>query len=77
MSVVALREVVDDNPENDIYTLEVDSVPPDEEHMCVSSGVDDLVKDFRAELESLARRDPTQPFPTMYKTFRLVRNNLG
>ena len=70
ISVMAWIEHVDNDDENDVYTLDVDSLPPVNDHICVPSGIEDLVINFRAELESSARAEPTQPFPTLYQIVR-------
>ena len=67
---MAWREQHDDDPENDEYILDVDTLPSLEEHVCCSTGIEDMVQQFRSELELQAQKDPTQPFPTLYKTVR-------
>ena len=70
LSVQAWVDHVDSDPENDLYTLDADTLPSHSEHACVSSGVEDLVTRFRTELESDARREPSQPFPALYQAVR-------
>ena len=70
LPVVAWRERVDDDQENDNYILDVDTLPSLGEHVCGSTGIEDLVRNFRSELELQAEKDPTQPFPTLYQTVR-------
>ena len=67
---MAWREQHDDDPENDEYILDVDTLPSLEEHVCCSTGIEDMVQQFRSELELQAQKDPTQPFPTLYQTVR-------
>ena len=70
LSVFAWIERLDNDPENDVYTLDIDTLPAHSEHVCVSSGIEDMVKKFRAELETAARNEPTQPFPSLYQSVR-------
>ena len=70
LPVVAWHEQHDDDPENYEYILDVDTLPSLEEHVCCSTGIEDMVQKFRSELELQAQKDPTQPFPTLYQTVR-------
>ena len=70
LSVLAWLERVDNDPENDVYTLDAETLPSSSDHVCVTSGIEDLVKNFRDDLEKEARLEPTQPFPTMYQSVR-------
>ena len=70
LSVLAWVERVDDEPENDVYTLDAETLPASSDHVCVSSGIEDLVKKFREDLENQARHEPTQAFPTLYQSVR-------
>ena len=70
LPVFAYRTEVDMDPENDIYSLDVDTLPALSDHVCCTSGIEDLVTQFRKELEEGAAHDPTQPFPTLYKSTR-------
>ena len=56
--------------EDDIYTLDEDSFPDSSFHVCLSTGVEDLVKRFRKDLEASARKEPLQPFPALYQSVR-------
>ena len=64
---MADREKVDEDEENDNYFLEYQTVPTDNDHVCVASGVENLVKDFKTTLKSRVRSDPLQPFPIFLK----------
>ena len=68
--MLAWLERVDNDPENDVYTLDAETLPSSSDHVCVTSGIEDLVKNFRDDLEKEARLEPTQPFPTMYQSVR-------
>ena len=68
--MVAWRQKNDDDPENDEYILDVDTVPSLEENECFSTGIEEMVRKFRSELEVQVKNDPTQPFPTLYQTVR-------
>ena len=70
LSVLAWLERVDDEPENDVYSLDAETLPASSDHVCVSSGIEDLVKKFREDLENQARHEPTQAFPTLYQSVR-------
>ena len=59
---------MDNDPENDVYTLDAETLPAASDHVCISSGIEDLVKNFRDDLGKEARREPTQPFPTLYQS---------
>ena len=41
-----------------------------EDHLCGSTGIEDVVKNFGDELEEDATNDPTQPFPPLYQRVR-------
>ena len=60
----------DNYPENDIYTLDVDTLPAVSDHVCVLTGIEDFVRQFRIDLESSVRKEPLQPFQTLYQTLR-------
>ena len=60
----------DIDPGNHVYTLDVDSIPRQSDHVCITSGIEEQVKRFREDLESSARSEPTQPFPALYQTVR-------
>ena len=51
LSVLALVERVDIDPENDVYTLDAETLPVSSDHVCVTSGTEDLVKNFRDDLK--------------------------
>ena len=70
LPVVAVRERIDSDPENDVYTLDADTLPAFSDHVCSSNGMEEIVNSFRRELESQARSDPTQPFPALYLKVR-------
>ena len=70
LPVFAWRERIDSDPENDQYTLDAESLPSYQDHLCGTTGIEDIVKNFRDELEEEAANDPTQPFPTLYQTVR-------
>ena len=70
LPVFAWRERVDQDQEHDVYTLDGDTLPSADEHLCATTGLEDMVRDFRDELETEAKQDPTQPFPTMYQRVR-------
>ena len=70
LSVGSWVQQVDNNPENDIYTLDVDTIPAVSDHACVATGIEDFARQFRIDLESSVRNDPLQPLPTLYQTIR-------
>ena len=70
LSVLAWVERVDDDPENDVYTLDAETLPASSDHVCVTSGIEDLVKKFREDLENQAKHEPTQAFPTLDQSVR-------
>ena len=70
LPVVAFREKFDDDSENDEYTLDGDTLPDVSEHLCGNSGIEELVKKFKKDVEDEVCRDPTQPFPTLYLDVR-------
>jgi hypothetical protein len=72
LPVMAWRERVDDDPEHDEYVLDLDTLPSRDDHLCGTSGIEDLVSQFREELQSEARSDPTQPFPSLYQSVRYI-----
>ena len=67
---MATREQVDSNPENDCYELDMDTVPGVEDHRCGNTGVEELVRLFRKEVDMEITREPTQPFPALYLKVR-------
>ena len=69
-AVFARRTRVDNDPEHDLYELDIDNLPTLNENLCATSGIEDLVRSFRGELEDAARNDPLQPFPTLYQATR-------
>ena len=46
LSVQAWVERVDSDPENDVYTLDSDTLPSQSEHACVSSGIEEFTQVF-------------------------------
>ena len=48
---------VDGVPENEKYTLHVDTLHLVSEHVCVNSGIEELVREFRTDLEDSAKID--------------------
>ena len=70
MPVVAVREQIDSDPENDQYELDMLTVPGVEDHRCGNTGVEEMIKQFRKEVEEEVRREPTQPFPALYLRIR-------
>ena len=77
LPVVAVRDRVDSDAENDLYTLDADTLPGQGDHLCGNSGVEDMVKRFKKEVEEEVRADPTQPFPALYLSVRSrFTNNL-
>ena len=69
---MAWREQVDEDPEHDEYVLDLYTLPSIDEHLCPTSGMEDLVVQFRDQLHLDARSDPTQPFPALYQSFRYL-----
>ena len=72
LPAVAVRERLDSNPENDQFELDLDTIPANTDHMCGNSGIEDLVKKFRKEIDEEIKLDPTQPFPALYLRMRSV-----
>ena len=72
LPVMAWRERHDEDPELDEYVLDLDTLPSNDEHLCATSGVEDLVVQFRDQLHLDARSDPTQPFPALYQSVRYL-----
>ena len=72
LPAVAVRERLDSNPENDRYELDLDTVPSNTDHMCGNSGIEEMVKKFRKEIDEEIKLDPTQPFPALYLKMRSV-----
>ena len=70
LPVVAVRDRHDSDAEHDQYTLDADTLPGQGDHLCGNSGVEDMVKRFRKEVEEEVRADPTQPFPALYLSVR-------
>ena len=70
LPVVAFRDQVDSDPEHDVYTLDGDTLPGQGDHMCGNSGIEDMVRQFKKEVEAEIRSDPTQPFPALYLAVR-------
>ena len=68
--MVAVREQIDSDPENDQYELDMLTVPGVEDHRCGNTGVEEMIKQFRKEVEEEVRREPTQPFPALYLRIR-------
>ena len=66
--MLAWVERLDNDPENDVYPLDAETLPASSDHVCVTSGIEHIVKNFRDGLEKEARREPTQPFPTLYNS---------
>ena len=67
LPVVASR---DSDPEHDEYTLDGDTLPGQGDHLCGNSGIEDMVRQFKKEIEAEIRSDPTQPFPALYLAVR-------
>ena len=63
LPVVAWRDVVDSDEENDIYTLDGETLPSVNEQVCGTHGMEEMVRSFRKKMEEEIRADPTQPFP--------------
>ena len=71
LPVMAWRERVDINdPEHDNYILDLETLPSQDEHLCGTSGLEEMVRNFRKDLEEGARQDPTQAFPALYQSVR-------
>ena len=70
LPVVAVRDRLDSDPEHDVYTFDGDTLPSSSDHLCGSSGIEDMVRKFRKEIEEEIRKDPTQPFPSLYLEVR-------
>ena len=70
LSVVAWRDRVDSDEENDIYTVDGATIPSCKDHVCANSGVEQLVASFRSQLEAEAMAAPSQPFPALYLDVR-------
>ena len=70
LPVCATRGRIDSDPENDVYTLDNDTLPSPVEHRCGNSGIEVMVKEFRKELENEIRVNPIQPFPALYLSVR-------
>ena len=70
LPVVASRDQVDSDPEHDEYTLDGDTLPGQGNHLCGNSGIEDMVRQFKKEIEAEIRSDPTQPFPALYLAVR-------
>ena len=58
LPVCATRGRIDSDPENDVYTLDIDTLPSPVEHRCGNSGIELMVKEFRKELEDEIRGNP-------------------
>ena len=67
--MVAVREL-DSDPEHDQYELDMMTVPGVEDHRCGNTGMEEMIKQFRKEVEEEVRREPTQPFPALYLRIR-------
>ena len=52
-----LVQKVDGVPENEKYTLHVDTLHLVSEHVCVNFGIEELVREFRTDLEDSAKID--------------------
>ena len=74
LPVMAWRERVDSDEENDIYTLDGDTLPSADEHVCAAHGMESLVRRFRQTLMDDIRADPTRPFPALYLEVRFALN---
>ena len=70
MPKVDVREHIDSDPENDQYELDMLTVPGVEDHRCGNTGVEEMIKQFRKEVEEEVKREPTQPFPAFYLKMR-------
>ena len=69
---MAWREQHDKDPEHDEYLLDRATLPSNDENLCATSGVEDLVVQFSDQLHLDARADPTQPFPALYQSVRYL-----
>ena len=58
--------------EHDIYTLDGDTLPSADEHVCAAHGMESLVRRFRQTLFDDIRADPTRPFPALYLEVRFA-----
>ena len=67
---MAWRERIDKDPEQDQYVLDLETLPPNDQHLCATSGVEDLVVQFQEQLHLEAWSDPTEPFPALYQSVR-------
>ena len=47
---MAWRERVDSDEENDVYTLDIDTLPSTNDHVCAAHGMEVLVNSFRQNL---------------------------
>ena len=72
LPVMAWRDVVDSDEENDIYILDGETLPSVNEHVCGTHGMKEMVRCFWKKMEEEIRADPTQPFPTLYIVTRYV-----
>ena len=72
LPVMAWRERVDSDEENDVYTLDIDTLPSTNDHVCAAHGMEVLVNSFRQNLMEKVRLEPTRPFPTLYLEVRFV-----
>ena len=70
LSVVAVREKIDGNPENDRYFVDEDTIPDIRGQACGSKGIDDLVRQLKSDLIEQVRTNPTQPMPALYTSIR-------
>ena len=57
---------VDNNPENYVYTLDAETLPASSAHVCVTSGIEDLVK----LLEMMLRRKQAENPSTLNQSVR-------
>ena len=75
LPVCAMRDIVDSDPENDVYTLDFDTLPSAGEHRCGNSGVELQVKQFRQDLEAevIYRQVFTESY--LAEQFPILRNS--
>ena len=72
LSIVAVREKVDENPENYRYFVDEDTIPDIGDHTCGNSGINDIVRQFKSDLIEQVRANPTQPMPALYASIRYI-----
>ena len=70
LSVFAVREKIDGNPENDRYFVDEVTISDIGDHACGNSGINDIVRQFKSDLIEQVRANPTQPMPALYTSIR-------